>query len=157
MFKAGMNGRRKDQVCGAELLDSAQTLKFRRVHQLDLEAGHFDVAVYRVTNEFSFTHSGILKLTAARCWNSMSIQNISHTFFDFELERLSSPDEIHLVKILCVDGRRFTYELRGPVTDEAVTYIKSLIDAVVFSDLVIDRTDEGYEAREATTRLKKHS
>ena len=82
---------------------------------------------------------------------------ITHTFYDFEIERIDSPDEIHLVKVLAVDGRRFTYELRAPLTDEAVTYIKSLIDAVVFSDIVIERTDDGFDARESTARLKKHS
>ena len=87
----------------------------------------------------------------------MPIHDITHTFFDVEIERVDSPDEIHLVKILSVDGRRFTYELRGALTEEAVTYIKSLIDAVVFSDIVIESTTEGFEAREATSRLKKHS
>jgi len=87
----------------------------------------------------------------------MDIRSISHTFYDFEIERVNSPDEIYLVKILCVDGRRFTYEVRAELTEEAVAYIKSLIDAVVFSDMVIEQTAEGFEAREATTRLKKHS
>jgi hypothetical protein len=87
----------------------------------------------------------------------MSIHEITHTFFDVEIERLDSPDEIHLVKILAVDGRRFTYELRGALTEAAVTYIKSLIDAVVFSDIVIESTHEGFKAREATSRLKRHS
>jgi hypothetical protein len=85
----------------------------------------------------------------------MAIESISHTFYDFEIER--QPNEVCLVKVLAVDGRRFTYELRGELTEEAVTYIKSLIDAVVFSDLVIEITPEGFEAREATTRLRKHS
>jgi len=87
----------------------------------------------------------------------MHIRSISHTFYDFEIERVNSPAEIYLVKILCVDGRRFTYEVRAELTEEAVAYIKSLIDAVVFSDMVIETTAEGFEAREATTRLKKHS
>ena len=82
---------------------------------------------------------------------------ISHTFFDIEIESVNSPDEVHLVKILAVDGRRFTYGLRAPLTEEAVTYIKSLIDAVVFNDVAIELGDSGYEVREATTRLKKHS
>src|SRR5438477_9739739 len=42
---------------------------------------------------------------------------ISHTFFDIEIERVDSPDEIHLVKILAIDGRRFTYDLRPPLTE----------------------------------------
>jgi len=87
----------------------------------------------------------------------MGIVAITHTFYDFEIERVDGQDEVHLVKILSVDGRRFTYELRAELTEEAVTYIKSLIDAVVFSDVVIEKTDEGFDVREATTRLKKHS
>ena len=87
----------------------------------------------------------------------MGTESIFHTFYDFEIERVESPEEISLVKVLSVAGQRFTYELRAPLTDEAVTYIKSLIDAVVLSDLVIEQTGEGFEAREATTRLKKHS
>ncbi len=87
----------------------------------------------------------------------VAIDSISHIFFDIELERLSSPDEVHLVKILSVDGRRFTYELRAPLTEEAVNYIKSLLDAVVFNDAVIEIGDGGFEVREPGTRLKKHS
>jgi hypothetical protein len=87
----------------------------------------------------------------------MESPSITHTFFDFEIERVNSPEEIYLVKILAVDGRRFTYEVRAELTGEAVDYVKSLIDAVVFNDMVIDKTAEGFEAREATTRLKKHS
>ena len=82
---------------------------------------------------------------------------ILHTFFDIEIESTDSPDGIHLVKILAIDGRRFTYELRAPLTDDAVTYIKSLIDAVVFSDVTIQLGSDGYEVCEATARLKKHS
>ena len=89
----------------------------------------------------------------------MTARSISHTFFDFEIEGPveGGSDEVHLVKILSVDGRRFTYEVHGGLTDEAVTYIKSLLDSVVFSDMIVEKTDEGFEAREATTRLKKHS
>jgi len=87
----------------------------------------------------------------------MAIHSITHTFFDIELEPVSSPDGIHLVKILSVDGRRFTYELRAPLTEEAVNYIKSLLDAAVFSDVVIEVPNGEFEVRETTTRLKKHS
>ena len=87
----------------------------------------------------------------------MAIESISHTFFDIEIEHLEPPDQLHLIKILSVDGRRFTYELRAPLTEEAVTYIKGLLDGVVFSDIVIDLTSEGFEARESPSRLKKHS
>lgn len=91
----------------------------------------------------------------------MSVQSISYTFYDFEIEqvaRSSGGSEIHLVKVLSVDGRRFTYEVHGDLTEDAVAYIKSLLDAVVFSDMTIERTAEGFEAREVNgRRLKKHS
>ena len=105
----------------------------------------------------------------------MSVQSISYTFYDFEIERVtpsptrgggpegpgegsSSEIEIHLVKVLSVDGRRFTYEVHGDLTEEAVDYIKSLIDAVVFSDMIIEKTAEGFEVHEVNgRRLKKHS
>jgi len=85
----------------------------------------------------------------------MPIPDITHTFFDFEIEQDGA---VHLVKVLSVDGRRFTYEVHGDLSEDAVTYVKSLIDAVVFSDLIIERTNEGFDAREVTgRRLKKHS
>jgi hypothetical protein len=87
----------------------------------------------------------------------MAIESISHTFFDIEIEHLDPPGELHLIKILSVAGQRFTYELRAPLTEEAVDYIKGLIDAVVFSDLVIEPANDGFEAREARSHLKKHS
>lgn len=85
---------------------------------------------------------------------------ITYPFYDFEIERLDppgSPNEIHLVKILSIDGRRFTYEVHGELTEETVNYIKWLIDAVVFSDMIIEKSAEGFEAREARRNLKKHS
>jgi hypothetical protein len=85
---------------------------------------------------------------------------ITYPFYDFEIESLDpagSPNEIHLVKILSIDGRRFTYEVHGELTEEAVNYIKWLIDAVVFSDMIIEKSAEGFEAREARRNLKKHS
>ena len=87
----------------------------------------------------------------------MSIDSITHPFYDIEVEQIESSNLAHLVKILSIDGRRFTYELHGGLTEAAVTYIKSMIDSAVFSDLVIEHTVEGYEAREARKRLKKHS
>jgi hypothetical protein len=81
----------------------------------------------------------------------------SHTFFDIEIETVDASAEIHLVKILSVSGHRFTYEVHGPLTNDAITYMKGLMDAAVFSDLVIERSDEGWEGRESRTHLKKHS
>ena len=87
----------------------------------------------------------------------MSIHSIEHRFYDIEVEHVETPGEVHLVKILSIDGRRFTYELHGPLTEEAITYIKSMIDAAVFSDLIIEPGSQGFDSREAETRLKKHS
>jgi hypothetical protein len=81
----------------------------------------------------------------------------SHTFFDVEIETIESAAQTHLVKILSVSGHRFTYELRGPLTPDAVAYMKGLLDTAVFSDLVIERSSEDWEARESRTHLKKHS
>ena len=81
----------------------------------------------------------------------------SHTFFDIEIETVSAWPEIHLVKVLSVSGHRFTYELRGPLTDDAVIYMKCLLDTAVFSDLVIEQSAEGWDGRESRTYLKKHS
>jgi hypothetical protein len=85
------------------------------------------------------------------------VQSFSHPFFDIEIEPADIVGETWLVKILSVDGRRFTYQLHGPVDPEAIEYIKSLMDAAVFGDLVIERTADGLDSREATSRLKKHS
>jgi hypothetical protein len=87
----------------------------------------------------------------------MAIDSIFHTFFDIDVEHVSETGDIHLIKILSIDGRRFTYELRAPLNEEAVAYIKSLLDAVVFGDTIIELTEDGFEAREAQRRLKKHS
>ena len=87
----------------------------------------------------------------------MAIDSIFHTFFDLDVEHVDGTGELHLIKILSIDGRRFTYEIRAPLTEEAVVYIKSLLDAVVFGDTIIEFSSGGFEARESQSRLKKHS
>ena len=87
----------------------------------------------------------------------MAIDSFTHPFYDIDIEHMEPSQEIHLVKILSIDGRRFTYELRAPVTEAAVTYIKSLIDAALFGDAIITQSDEGFEVQESRSRLKKHS
>jgi hypothetical protein len=87
----------------------------------------------------------------------VAIDSIFHTFFDIDVEHVDETGELHLIKILSIDGRRFTYELRAPLTEEAVTYIKHLLDAVVFGDMIIEPGSDGFEVREAKGRLKKHS
>ena len=87
----------------------------------------------------------------------MDIDSFSHTFFDIEIERTETADETVLVKVLCIDGRRFTYELRAPLTEDAIGYLKNLLDSAVFNDMIVERSAEGWEVRPPTTRLKKHS
>ena len=40
----------------------------------------------------------------------MAIDSIQHTFFDIDVEHVDGAGELHLIKILSIDGRRFTYE-----------------------------------------------
>ena len=87
----------------------------------------------------------------------MELESFPHPFFDIEMEAIDVSIDARLVKILSIDGRRFTYELRGVLTDDAIVYIKSLMDAAVFSDMVIEHSPEGWQARQSNTRLKKHS
>ncbi len=81
----------------------------------------------------------------------------SHTFFDIEIETIDASAEIHLVKVLSVSGHRFTYEVRGAGTEDAISYMKGLMDTAVFSDLMIERSAEGWDARESPKHLPKHS
>jgi hypothetical protein len=81
---------------------------------------------------------------------------ITHTFFDVETELAETPEGTFLVKILSVDGRRFTYHVHAPLTDDVVSFIKDCLDRVYFSDLIIERSETGWTCRESPTRLKKH-
>ena len=85
------------------------------------------------------------------------LDSFSHTFFDIEIETSDPSVEIHLVKILSVSGHRFTYELRGGMTEDAIAYMKGLMDMAVFADLVIERSGENWESMESPKHLKKHS
>ena len=57
VLETSMHRGRKDEIRSAQLFDSAQPLKLRRVHQFDLERVHFDVAVNGVANQLS-AHAG---------------------------------------------------------------------------------------------------
>ena len=57
MLKSRMDRRRKDQIRRSELFDSPQALELRRIHQLDFERIHLDVAVNGVANEFRLAHT----------------------------------------------------------------------------------------------------
>jgi hypothetical protein len=87
----------------------------------------------------------------------MAIESIEHTFYDIEVEVLDPAENLYLIKILAIDGRRFTYQLHGIFDDEAVVYIKSLIDAVCFGDMLIERSGNDFSVAETKIRLKKHS
>lgn len=85
------------------------------------------------------------------------METFSHPFHDIEIERVEPAVEVHLIKILSIDGRRFTYELHGRLDEDAVAYIETVIDAAVFGDMRIERTPEGFNISESASRLKKHS
>ena len=87
----------------------------------------------------------------------MAIESFEHPFYDIDIETLDAGNELRLIKILSVDGRRFTYQLHGALDDAAVRYIKSVIDAVCFSDMLIERKGDEFEITESRDRLKKHS
>jgi len=87
----------------------------------------------------------------------MAIESIEHTFYDIEVEVLDPNENLHLIKVLAIDGRRFTYQLHGVLDEAAVAYIKSLIDAVCFGDMLIERSGNEFNVSETRIRLKKHS
>ncbi len=87
----------------------------------------------------------------------MPIESFEHTFFDIEIETVDEAVNIQLIKVLAIDGRRFTYQLRGTLDDDAILYIKSVIDAACFGDMLIERTGDAFSICEAPRRLKRHS
>jgi hypothetical protein len=87
----------------------------------------------------------------------MATESIEHPFFDIEVETEDADAQVHLIKILSIDGRRFTYQLKGALDEEAVKYVKSLLDAVCFSDMLIERAADDFKIIESRNRLKKHS
>ncbi len=85
----------------------------------------------------------------------MAIESFEHPFYDIEVETVS--EELYLIKILSIDGRRFTYQLKGALDEEAVAYVRSVIDAACFGDMLIERTGSDFNIIESRQRLKKHS
>ena len=87
----------------------------------------------------------------------MNIESFEHPFFDIDIELDESLDDTRLVKILSIDGRRFTYEFHGALDEAAVAYIKSVLDAACFSDMRIEHDGSDFQITESRRRLKKHS
>ncbi len=87
----------------------------------------------------------------------MAIDSFEHPFYDIEVETLDETENLHLIKILAIDGRRFTYQLSGSLDDHAILYIKSVIDAACFGDMRIERNGHDFTITEAPRRLKRHS
>jgi len=87
----------------------------------------------------------------------MAIESFEHPFYDIEVETLDASAHLYLVKILSIDGRRFTYQLRGELDGTAIDYIRSVIDAVCFGDMLIERSGDDFKITESRQRLKKHS
>jgi hypothetical protein len=87
----------------------------------------------------------------------MAIESFEHTFYDIEIEKADTESDAWLVKILSVSAHRFTYLVQGTLDESAVAYIRTLLDAAVFGDMVIERGSEGWVVRESPSRLRKHS
>lgn len=87
----------------------------------------------------------------------MGMESFEHPFYDIDIETVDAANELRLIKILSIDGRRFTYQLHGALDEAAVQYIKSVIDAACFSDMLIERNGSDFEIIESRNRLKKHS
>jgi len=87
----------------------------------------------------------------------MAIESFEHPFYDIEVEPVTAEPELYLIKILSIDGRRFTYQLKGALDEEAVAYVKSVIDAACFGDMLIERSGSDFSIIESRQRLKKHS
>ena len=85
------------------------------------------------------------------------METFEHPFYDIEIEALDEHGGLHLIKILSIDGRRFTYQLTGTLNAEAVDYVKTVIDAACFGDMLIVRDGSNFSITEAPRRLKKHS
>ena len=145
MLEPGVDRGWKDQIRCTQLLDAAQSLKLRRIDEFDFERSEFDVAVHGVANQFS-CHDR----------KPMAIESFEHTFYDIEIEKAEGPSEAWLVKILSVSAHRFTYLVHGVMDESAVAYIKTLLDAAVFGDMVIEHGSDGWQARESPGRLRKH-
>ena len=85
------------------------------------------------------------------------METFEHTFYDIEIEPVDGAADLHLIKILSIDGRRFTYQLQGTLDDDAVAYVKTVIDAACFGDMLIERKGTDFHIIESRSRLKKHS
>ena len=87
----------------------------------------------------------------------MAVESFEHTFFDIDIEPVEAATDLYLIKILAVDGRRFTYQFHGLLDNTAVAYIKSVIDAACFADMLIERVDQDFQITDSPKRLKRHS
>jgi len=85
------------------------------------------------------------------------MESFEHPFYDIEVEVVDPEADVRLIKILSIDGRRFTYKFRGALDENAINYVKSVIDAACFSDMLIERFGEDFTITESRQRLKKHS
>ena len=87
----------------------------------------------------------------------MAIESFEHPFYDIEVEAVASDTELYLIKILSIDGRRFTYQFQGLLDEDAIAYVKTVIDAACFGDMRIERKGTDFHISESRNRLKKHS
>ena len=86
----------------------------------------------------------------------MPVRDLIHRYHDIEIEAERDPDGPHLVKVLALDGRRFTYRVKTGLDEETVAFIRRMIDSGMRSDLVIERIDGQFRAESPVGSLKKH-
>ncbi len=81
---------------------------------------------------------------------------IEHPYHHIQLEPIDDPPDSVLIKILSIDGRRFTFLLHSELTEEAVDFVKHTIEGGAIQDLWIERIEGKFELRDPPKPLKKH-
>ena len=66
------------------------------------------------------------------------MRGIEHPYHHIELEPIDDPPDSILIKILSMDGRRFTFLFRGELTEDAVDFVKQTIEGGAIQDLWIE-------------------
>ena len=84
------------------------------------------------------------------------MRGIEHQYHHIELEPIDDPPDSVLIKILSLDGRRFTYRFEGELTEDAVDFVKQTIEDGAIQDLWIERVEGKFRFRDPPKVLKKH-
>ena len=80
----------------------------------------------------------------------------THPHHDIEIEEVPGEPKTQLIKILAQDGRRFTYRLRGDITEGSIEFVRRMIEGGMTSDLLIEYVDGAFRAEESPNVLPRH-